>query len=319
MKRPWATVEPLALAAEAAGRFDEARDLYASADCAEARLGLARCLLALGEHDRAIAAARAAPPCVDAVLVEANAHARAGRHAEVLAVLSDLPDDGAAHFARGKALLALKRLGDARDAFDKALAQSASPAAALHLRREADRAMTELRRVVGSSVVTAPPDEAVALVTKGFVDAAIELLRKRGDSPLLLAGCLAHAKRPAEALAIFDAHGAHTGAGYALLDLDRTSDALARFDAALATRPGDSSMRSMAAPAPSLVSVASRRPSWPSDVCLSSRSDEATPGAGAEAPSRDALHDHSGRLRPIVGTWWEPRRHAWSRDALRIP
>ncbi len=160
-----------------------------------------------------------------------------------LVVMRD-PDDGSLHYARGKALLGLSRLPEARDAFERALVLEPSMIEAKLLRREVDRHMKKQRTSVGSQVQTAlvfPPELAGfrdAMVS-GHVVEAIALLRTERYATdvlaqILLAQLLAFDGEHAEALAIFLTHvdGEHRrpaliGAAECCLALGHSEEALA--------------------------------------------------------------------------------------------
>ncbi|MEO7095491.1 MAG: hypothetical protein ABI175_19705, partial [Polyangiales bacterium] len=154
------------------------------------------------------------------------------------------PEDGPLHYVRGKALLGLSRLTEARDAFDRALAVEPTMIEAMLLRREVDRHMKKHRSAVGTQAqapLEFPPELAGfrdAMVS-GHVVEAIALLRteRYAADPLaqiLLAQLLAFDGEPAEALAIFLVHvgGDHkraalVGAAECCLALGHSEEALA--------------------------------------------------------------------------------------------
>ena len=187
-----------------------------------------------------------------ALFVQAIAHARRGEHANALWCADQLlelaDDDADAHYLRGKALFALGRLADARDAFERAFALRPMLVEAMHLRREVDRAMAAVRRGAGASGsiprAAGPLADVMSMIASGWHDAALDALadKPEPEAQRLRAHCLAFLGRHAEALAIYAAltdHASRVGAAHALLALGRADDALAAFDAALAARPSD--------------------------------------------------------------------------------
>ncbi len=240
---PWPvpTLDPAAL--EASRRFAEARDIYARGSTLDAKLGLARCQLALGKLDDAIALAHV----IDlpaATWIEAMARARRGDHAGALACASRLPDDDpAVWYLRGKALLVLRKHADARHALDRTCTLAPGHTAAQLLRVEAARALSRLHRDLGRDPPAPAPTgnhaDAVALVLASRVDDAIALLAGRDDrdARAMLASCLVFRRRHVEALVVFDGldgRAATLGRADCLLALARTDEALAGYDAALA-------------------------------------------------------------------------------------
>jgi tetratricopeptide (TPR) repeat protein len=227
---------------EARGRFAEARELYRRGADLDARLGMARCHLALGQLEEAIEIARVidAPA---AAWIEAAARLRRGEHADALACASRLSDDDpAVWYLRGKALLALRKLSEARAALDRTCTLAPGHTAAQLLRVEVDRAASRLYRDLGrdppTSMPTGPHADAVGLVLGGRVDDAIALLAGRDDrdARAMRASCLAFRRRFAEALAIYEAldgRAAALGRADCLLGLDRAEDALAAYASVL--------------------------------------------------------------------------------------
>ena len=253
--RLWAEIEPLAARLEADHDPRAALALYRMVNPAPdngVNLGIARTSLALGDTGHAIDFARRArrynPTSRETFRIEATARLRRREHTEALecceawAVFA--PDDGRQHYARGKALLGLSRLTDARDAFDRAIVLEPTMIEAMLLRREVDRHMKKQRGVVGAQAQTPlefPPELAGfrdAMVS-GHVIEAIALLRteRYADDPLaqiLLAQLLVFDGEHAEALAMFLRHvdGEHkkaalVGAAECCLALGHSEEALA--------------------------------------------------------------------------------------------
>jgi tetratricopeptide (TPR) repeat protein len=224
---------------EASGRFAEARDIYVRGGSLDARLGLARCQLALDQLDDAIAIAQAIG-LPAAAWIEAAARARRGDHAGALTTASRLPDDDAAvWYLRGKALLALRKLTEARAALDRTCMLAPGHTAAQLLRVEVDRATTRLYRDLGrdppAPTPTGPHPDAVALVLAGRIDDAIALLAGRDDrdARAMVASCLMFRRRYVEALVIqeaLDGRAAMLGRADCLLGLGRADEALATYD-----------------------------------------------------------------------------------------
>ena len=150
---------------EAAGQFVEALRLYGGRQIEasgswERDVALARCSLRLGRHAHAIARATRAlgiePTCREARVLRFEARFARGPAGEALADadawVAAAPDDGAAQCARGKCLLQLNRLADARAAFDRACTIAPQLLEAMLLRREADRLLGGIRAEVGSAL-----------------------------------------------------------------------------------------------------------------------------------------------------------------------
>ena len=253
--RSWADIEPLAKKLEADHDPRAALSLYRSVKPEPTNgvyLGLARTSLALGDTGYAIDYARRArlydPSSRETFRIEATALLRRRQHPEALACTGAwaavAPDDGPLHYVRGKALLGLSRLPEARDAFDRASVLEPTMIEAMLLRREVDRHMKRQRSVVGAQAQAAlvfPPELAGfrdAMVS-GHVVEAIALLRtaRYADDALaqiLLAQLLAFDGEHAEALAIFlryvdgeQRRSALVGAAECCLALGHSEEALA--------------------------------------------------------------------------------------------
>jgi len=152
-----------------------------------------------------------------------------------------------AHYVRGKALFALGRIVDARDAFEQASKLDPRLLEAQLLRREVERVTGNVRAIAGTQ--HAPtfeiPEQLAELrdvLISGDTNAAVTALRddryaRDADAQLLLARFLAFDKRLDEAIAVYDqleatSHktAALVGKATALLDLGRTGDALSIFE-----------------------------------------------------------------------------------------
>ena len=127
-------------------------------------------------------------------LIEHKSHADALAEADRTTVLA--PYEARTHYLRGKALIALARLEEARDAFDLALALKPTMIEAMLLRREADRTLTRLGKAIGHQRVSfdIPPslENLREVLTSGRSKAAIEALSAPSladdlDAQLLLA------------------------------------------------------------------------------------------------------------------------------------
>ncbi|HET9987534.1 MAG TPA: tetratricopeptide repeat protein [Kofleriaceae bacterium] len=153
--------------------------------------------------------------------------------------LANAPDEPRAHHLRGKALLALGRLSDARAAFDRACALRPQLLEAMLLRREVDRVTSMTQAETGSAkpMTLALPDHLAELrdvLVSGRIVDAIQMLRRPAydDDPiaqLLLAELLCTDDRHDDALAIYDrldSEDARLGKARALLALARPAEAL---------------------------------------------------------------------------------------------
>jgi tetratricopeptide (TPR) repeat protein len=153
------------------------------------------------------------------------------------------PSRGRAHYLRGKALFALGRMVDARDAFARATVLDPKLIEAQLLRREVERVTGNVRQTVGTQ--HAPsfdiPEQLADLrdvLISGDTNAAITALRddryaRDADAQLLLARLLAFDKRLDEAIVVYDQLAATShrsaalvGKANALLELGRAGDAL---------------------------------------------------------------------------------------------
>lgn len=222
--RPWSEVAPLAARFEAEHDPRAALALYRCVEPAPdngVHLGIARTSLALGDTGYAIDFARRArrddPASSEAFQIEATALLRRRQYPEALACIDAwaaiAPDEGARHYARGKALLGLSRLPEARAAFERATVLAPTMIEAMLLRREVDRHMAQQRATAGTQ---AQGSLALPAALAGFRDAmvsghvveAIALLRTEryaadAMAQIVLAQLLAYDGAHAEALAIF--------------------------------------------------------------------------------------------------------------------
>lgn len=267
----WADVQAKAAKLEAARDFASALDIYRRTIldrvCDLVVLtATARCHLHLGEAGHATDYAQRA------LLID-------GTHAEALAIrvrgqlmgqrfedalqaterwLTIDVDRGNAHYLRGKAMLPLKRLVEARDCFDRALAADPRMVPAMLLRREADRQLTEIRDATGVQRPIEIPipthlPELKPLFASGRTEDAITLLasERYTDDPvalLLLAACLDFAQRFKEAADVYERvaargpehrHAALLGRAGMLVELGDPDGALDLLDALRTKRPDD--------------------------------------------------------------------------------
>jgi tetratricopeptide (TPR) repeat protein len=224
---PWETAAAEGAELEARHHDRKALERYVASTAAAPQLAarltaIARCFLALGDTGPAIDYARRAlahePSCVEAYSIQYRARLERREPRDALVVverwLAIAPELGAAHHARGRALLALGRLDDAADSFDRALTLDGTLLGAMLLRREIERTRVGLRSVVGTQLTVAfdlPPRFASvrAALIDGDTARAISLLSEAayehdGTAQVLLGNCLAAAERFHDALAVFD-------------------------------------------------------------------------------------------------------------------
>lgn len=236
--------------------------LYAlPSEAAELHTRRARCHLELRESGLAIDYARRAlhtdPARVDAHVLLVRALIEHRKHADALveadALLRSASYDATAHYLRGKALLGLGRLEEARDAFDLAIALKPTMLEAMLLRREADRTLVRLGKAIGKQHVSIAIPESLEhlrdVLTSGRSKPAIEALSLLPDDPdaqLLLARFLGFDGKHDEAIVIYDRlastshrHAALVGKAGALLEEGHAESALAIFDALIADTPND--------------------------------------------------------------------------------
>ena len=98
-------------------------------------------------------------------------------------LIADAPEDPRAHHLRGKALLGLGRLPDARAAFDRASTLQPKLLEAMLLRREVDRVMAATRASAGiaNPMTSALPDHLAELrdvLVSGRIVDAIQMLKR---------------------------------------------------------------------------------------------------------------------------------------------
>ncbi len=267
----WTVVEPEGSRREASRDFAGALALYdsvAPGDQANAALlgARARVYLELGNPasaiecaSRAVAADRAA---IGAHVVLAKALLAGGRHAEALAetdlLVARSATDATYHYLRGKALFALARLHEARDAFDLACSLPPVLIEAMLLRREVDRCLVVGQRAVGSQGpiafdIPASVAELRDVLIGGRTSDAIAALSKPHladdpDAQLVLARMLAFDRQIERAAETYDRvaampephrHRALVGKATLLLDRDDLESALVGFELVCAERPSD--------------------------------------------------------------------------------
>jgi len=267
----WSDSEPLTIRLESERAFAEALAIYRSVrlddtNRASVLTAKARCHLMLGEAGHAIdyagRALLADPARTEAMAIKvsgfllAKHHHDALRHADELLVAT--PDEASAHYARGRCLLGLGRLVEAKESFDRASVLRPDLLQAMLLRREVDRCLKNVRDSVGTQPAVAldVPEylaELRPILAGGHIEDAMLVLQRpehEGDAvaQLLLARCLAVASRFEQALAIYDRaaslgdevrHEALVGKAAALVDLDRVHEALCLLDRLCAERPDD--------------------------------------------------------------------------------
>jgi tetratricopeptide (TPR) repeat protein len=153
----WDRARDVGAQREAGRDFDGALAIYSSvrrtpADRVELDIAMARCCVELARpsaaHTHACDALVEDPRHPEALALRTRALALANHHVDALASADDWLARAPqlhAHYARGRALFALRRFVEARDAFERA---NELPEALL-MRREVDRCMMELRATVG--------------------------------------------------------------------------------------------------------------------------------------------------------------------------
>ncbi len=240
-------------------RLDGSNDAAIHTAIARCQLALDAAGIAVDYAQRALAANHS---CTEAHAIRSRGYLLLRRPGDALAAADEwsaaFPGNGTACYARGRALFALGRFGDARDAFDRACTLEPTLLAAMLLRREADRAATHVRDVVGTqpALELAIPEHLSQIhdaLVAGRIAVVIRILaRPEHDTDpiakLLQARCLAFERRFDDAIPIFEraaelspehAHEAELGKAHALLALGRADDALALFERALSRAPGD--------------------------------------------------------------------------------
>jgi len=131
--------------------------------------GCARCCLALGDYRSALGyAENARGPFTH--LLRARAHLGLGHAAEALALCAATSRDPAELYLRGRALLRLQRYVEARDVFDQVIVLDPEHEEAALMRREAIRAMTTVRTVVGDPATKPDAEPEPRSVGAGLVD-----------------------------------------------------------------------------------------------------------------------------------------------------
>ncbi len=264
----WTEAEARGTQFEQQGRFYEALELYRrvrpeGADLTALEVALARCSFELGDSAIASEYAQRAlhrdPGHHVALELRANALLRARRHREALDAantwLAVASDEGRAHLARGKSLLALGRVVDAREAFERASVRGPQLLEAMLLRRELDRSLKDVRAAAGTAnAETIDLPEHLAelrdVLVNGRTSDAIAMLRRLqyASEPvalLLLASLLSFERLHADALVIYDLvltlgeehrHSALLGKADALLESGRADESLCLFERVSAER-----------------------------------------------------------------------------------
>jgi tetratricopeptide (TPR) repeat protein len=183
-------------------------------------------------------------------LIEHRFHADALIQADGLVAIATY--DATAHYLRGKALLGLARLEDARDAFDLALVLRPTMIEAMLLRREADRTLAKLGKSVGQQQTTVVVPESLEplrdILLGGRIKDVIHALSSPGyatdpQAQLMLARFHTFDRSYGRATALYDRvlesspqhrHTALVGKATVLLEQGQHESALAMFDALLA-------------------------------------------------------------------------------------
>jgi tetratricopeptide (TPR) repeat protein len=263
----WPAAEPDILRLEANGKLSAALDLFdtVTADPAhqiEIEATRARIHFGLGQTAQAIKYARqvlaADPSRTELRNILVKALLVAGKHQEALVEI-DAPRDAAQHYLRGKVLLALSRLEEARDAFEHACLLQPMMLEAMLLRREVDRCMANGRRAVGAQGpitfdIPASLAELRDVLISGRTADAIDALSQPRfaddpDAQLVLARMLVFDRQLERAVQIYDRiaqladphrHTALVGKASVLLDLGKLESALALFDLLCSEKPNDS-------------------------------------------------------------------------------
>jgi tetratricopeptide (TPR) repeat protein len=261
-KVAWPEAAERGHALEAERAFQEALTYYfhAIADSSNEALiftAMARCYLALGMAPQAVDYAQRALAVKSKHL---EAHSIRARGYQLLHKYEDAlkcagvwlaidPADPSAHYTRGRALLALGRFLEARDAFDRACAIKPGMLEAMLLRTEAERAAARVRDAVGEqpALVIDLPERLAELrepLVGGRIAEMIAILVRptyAGDAiaTLVLARCLAFDGRFEDAVSTYDRvatlspeheREASLGKAHALLGLDRADEALIVFE-----------------------------------------------------------------------------------------
>ncbi len=261
----WTSIEPTARQLESDRDPLAALALYrtvgeAPAHAVSLNTALARTHLELGDTGHAVDYARRAlardATSIEAWRIQTIARLRRQDFAEALiciAAWADLaPDDAAMHYARGKVLMNLSRLPEAREAFERAAILEPCMLEAMLLRREVDRSTRRARQAVGvqqQGETVLSPDLRHVLLGGTTAEVLVLLGEPRFADDVLAqlhrAHLLAAESRVEEALAIFQRFthdpehrvAALTAISTALLDLDRADAALSAIDHLIAAAP----------------------------------------------------------------------------------
>jgi len=268
-KPPWRETEPQGAARERERDFKGALALYELAEVGEheataRHAALARCQFWVGNMQAALEHAKLVldrePERTETRALAVEALLRLRLHADALRTVEPWvemrPSDARGHHARGKCLLGLGRMPEARAEFDRACALEPKLVEAMLLRRDLDRASSGLRTAVGvqkSVQLEIAPHlaELRDVLVGGEPRKAIEVLEQPAyerdpAALLLLAGFLSFDGRHEEALRTSERviemdpaqrYAALLIKGDALLALDRAADALAVFDRIRAAEP----------------------------------------------------------------------------------
>nr|MBA3499747.1 tetratricopeptide repeat protein [Deltaproteobacteria bacterium] len=267
----WSAAAPDILRLEARGDLADALALFDkiavdSANRWDIHGTRARIHLALGQTGPAIEYARRAvsadPSRTEPHNILVKALLSRGNHEEALVeidgLLSRAPDDAAQHYVRGKVLLALSRLPEAREAFDLACTLSPVMIEAMLLRREVDRCMGNSRRQVGEQGpitfdIPASLSELRDDLINGRTNDVIAGLSQARyaddpDAQLVLARMLVVDRQLERAIEIYDRiaqladphrHTALVGKASAFLDSGKLESALALFELLCNEKPND--------------------------------------------------------------------------------
>jgi tetratricopeptide (TPR) repeat protein len=258
----WNEAEPRGGAFERAYDYANALGVYLSTrpdghNNAAIHIAIARCQLALCAAGHAIDYARRAlaiePRNVAALAICTRAHLLARHFADALARADEwvavVPIEASAHYARGRALFALGRIDDARDAFDRACTLRPQMLEAMLLRREVERKKRGTAATAGVSkpiAIDVPPNlahlrDALAGGRVAEVIAVLERTEYDDDAAAKLAHaeCLAFDRRSEESLELYERAialspallpKAVVGKVHALLALERAAEAFAELD-----------------------------------------------------------------------------------------
>lgn len=264
----WTDAEARGSLFEQQRRFYEALELYRrvrleGADMVGLEAAIARCSFQLGDSsvasDYAQRVLQRVPGHQEALELRANALLRARRYGDALEAaatwLAVAPDDGLAHLARGKSLLALGRVVDARDSFERASVRGPQILEAMLLRRELDRSLKEVRTAAGTAHASSIdlPEHLAELrdvLVDGRTSDAIQMLRRPefandAVAQLLLANLLSYERLHSDALSIYDRvltlgdehrHSAMLGKADTLLGSGRAEESLSLFERVCAER-----------------------------------------------------------------------------------